>query len=96
MKKDNHYVAWGLTAVVVVCAILLFYDIVFRHSIILVYLSKLIAILAPVLNGFAMAYLLTPVVNVGNSTAKSLDQRLALVNYCCSFIILDFRTYNNG
>ena len=63
MKKDNHYVAWGLTAVVVVCAILLFYDIVFRHSIILVYLSKLIAILAPVLYGFAMAYLLTPVVN---------------------------------
>ena len=63
MKKDNHYVAWGLTAVVVVCAILLFYDIVFRNSIILVYLNKLIAILAPVLYGFAMAYLLTPVVN---------------------------------
>lgn len=63
MKRDNHYVAWGLTAVAVVCAILLFYDIVFRHSIILVYLNKLIAILAPVLYGFAMAYLLTPVVN---------------------------------
>ena len=63
MKKDNHYVAWGLTAVAVVCAVLLFYDIVFRHSIILVYLNKLIAILAPVLYGFAMAYLLTPVVN---------------------------------
>ena len=63
MKKDNHYVAWGLTAVAVVCTILLFYDIVFRHSIILVYLNKLIAILAPVLYGFAMAYLLTPVVN---------------------------------
>lgn len=63
MKRDNHYVAWGLTAVAVVCATLLFYDIVFRHSIILVYLNKLIAILAPVLYGFAMAYLLTPVVN---------------------------------
>ena len=63
MKKDNHYVAWGLTAVAVVCTILLFYDIVFRHSIILVYLNKLISILAPVLYGFAMAYLLTPVVN---------------------------------
>ena len=63
MKKDNHYVAWGLTAVAVVCTILLFYDTVFRHSIILVYLNKLISILGPVLYGFAMAYLLTPVVN---------------------------------
>lgn len=63
MKKDNHYVAWGLTAVAVVCTILLFYDIVFRNSIILIYLNKLIAILGPVLYGFAMAYLLTPVVN---------------------------------
>ena len=63
MKKDNHYFAWGLTAVAVVCTILLFYDIVFRSSIVLTYLGKLISILAPVLYGFAMAYLLSPVVN---------------------------------
>ena len=63
MRKDNHYFAWGLTAVLSVCAILLFYDIVFRSSIILDYVGVAVGILAPILYGFAMAYLLTPVVN---------------------------------
>jgi len=63
MRKDNHYFAWGLTAVLSVCAILLFYDLVFRSSILLQYLDILMAILAPILYGAAMAYLLSPVVN---------------------------------
>ncbi|MDE7245793.1 MAG: AI-2E family transporter [Oscillospiraceae bacterium] len=63
MKKENHYFAWGLTAVVSVCTILLFYDVVFRSSIVLEYMGKLIGILAPVLYGCAIAYLLSPVVN---------------------------------
>ncbi len=63
MRKDNHYFAWGLTAVGVVCAALLFYDLVFRTSIVLEYMKVLLNILAPVLYGFAMAYLLSPVVN---------------------------------
>ena len=63
MKKDNHYFAWGLTAVAVVCTVLLFYDLVFRDSIVLNYLGVLLEILAPVLYGCAMAYLLAPVVN---------------------------------
>ena len=63
MKKDNHYFAWGLTAVCVVCAVLLIYDIAFRDSIVMNYAGILLAILAPVLYGAAMAYLLSPVVN---------------------------------
>ena len=63
MKKNNHYFAWGLTAVCAVCAIILFYDLVFRSSIVMQYVQKLMKILAPVLYGFAMAYLLAPVVN---------------------------------
>ena len=63
MKKDNHYVGWGVTAVVVVCSILLFYDIVFRSSIVLEYGASLMKIIAPVLYGAAMAYLLAPTVN---------------------------------
>ncbi len=63
MKKDNHYFAWGLTAVCVVCAIMLIYDLVFRDSIVMVYAEKLLDILAPILYGFAMAYLFTPIVN---------------------------------
>ena len=63
MKKDNHYFAWGLTAVCVVCAIMLIYDVVFRDSIVMAYAGKLASILAPILYGCAMAYLLAPVVN---------------------------------
>ena len=44
MKKDNHYFGWGLTAVVSVCSILLFYDLVFRSSILLRYLGVLAGI----------------------------------------------------
>lgn len=63
MKKDNHYFAWGLTAVCVVCAIMLIYDLIFRDSIVMVYTGKLLSILAPILYGCAIAYLLAPVVN---------------------------------
>ena len=63
MKKDNHYFAWGLTAVCVVCAVLLIYDIIFRDSIVIQYIGILLDILAPILYGAAMAYLLAPIVN---------------------------------
>ena len=63
MKRENHYVGWGITAVVSVCSILLFYDIVFQSSIVLEYGAMFVQILAPVLYGAVMAYLLAPVVN---------------------------------
>lgn len=63
MRKDNHYFAWGMTAVCVVCAVMLIYDLVFRDSIVMAYTSRLMGILAPILYGAAIAYLLAPVVN---------------------------------
>ncbi len=63
MKKDNHYLGWGITAVAVVCSILLFYDIVFRDSKLLYYASSLITILQPIIYGAFAAYLLAPMVN---------------------------------
>ena len=63
MRRDSHYFQWGLTAVCVVGAVLLLYDIVFRGSIVMAYVDKLIHILAPVLYGAFMAYLLAPLVN---------------------------------
>ncbi|MBR2895636.1 MAG: AI-2E family transporter [Oscillospiraceae bacterium] len=63
MKRDNHYLGWGLTAVAVICTSLLFYDIVFRSSMILQYSLVFIRILAPVIYGAAIAYLLAPTVN---------------------------------
>ena len=63
MKRDNHYFAWGLTVFATVCGILLFYDLIFRSSIVLKYMAVLMDILAPILYGCCMAYLLSPVVN---------------------------------
>ncbi|MCI8301856.1 MAG: AI-2E family transporter [Oscillospiraceae bacterium] len=62
MRRNNHYFGWGLTAVCVVCAVLLIYDLVFRDSIVLAYLRQMASILAPILYGCAMAYLLAPIV----------------------------------
>ena len=63
MRFDKKYLYWGLTAFAVICGVLVFYDTVFQHSVLLLYLNKLVDILAPVFYGFFMAYLLTPIVN---------------------------------
>ena len=63
MKRDNHYLGWGITAVSVVCAVLLIYDIVFRDSIVMQYAAQFVRIIAPVIYGAFLAYLLAPVVN---------------------------------
>lgn len=63
MKKDNQYVKWGVTAVLVVCSILLFYDIVFSDSILMQYAARFVEIIKPVIYGAFLAYLLTPVIN---------------------------------
>ena len=63
MRFEKKYLFWGLTAFAVVCRVLVFYDTVFQRRVLLLYLRRLLDILAPVFYGFFMAYLLTPVVN---------------------------------
>ena len=63
MRKERVYLYWGLTAFAVICGVLLFYDLVFQDSAIMIYAAKLTGILAPVLYGCVIAYILTPVVN---------------------------------
>ena len=61
--KRTQYFRWGLTAFLTVCAILVFYDTFYQAGTLQRFLSKLTSILAPVLYGFAIAYLLTPVMS---------------------------------
>ena len=63
MERKQNYFYWGLTAFLTVCAVLVFYDTVFQSGVLLRLLRTLVAALAPVLYGAAMAYLLAPVVN---------------------------------
>lgn len=63
MKKSNAYLKWGLTVFFTVCAIMLVYDTFFSTGTLVIFVKKLTKILAPVLYGVFIAYLLTPVVN---------------------------------
>ena len=63
MKTKKYYFQWGLTVFLTVCAILVFYDVFYKGGTLLGFFNKLTSTLAPVLYGFAMAYLLSPIVN---------------------------------
>jgi len=63
MKLKREYFYWGLTAFLVICAVLVFYDTIFLNSVLFDYIGKLVNILTPVCYGIFMAYVLTPVVN---------------------------------
>ena len=61
--KNKSYFYWGLTAFLTVCALMVFYDTVFRHGVLLSLLGTLLNVLRPVLMGAVMGYLLAPMVN---------------------------------
>ena len=63
MKQKNGYVKMGVTVFCTVCAILLFYDTLFASRLLLRFGKKLGNVLAPLLYGALLAYLLAPVVN---------------------------------
>lgn len=65
MKEKNRYWKWGLTAFLTIIAALIFYDTFYKAGMggtLQQLWKKLISILAPILYGAAMAYLLNPIV----------------------------------
>ena len=63
MRKTNSYWKWGLTVFLTTCAILVFFDALFLDSTLWSFTKKLLDIMAPVIYGAAMAYLLAPIIN---------------------------------
>ena len=65
MKKHSIYIRWGLTVFLAGCALLIFYDVFYRDNsgTVQAFFEKLFSILAPILYGMGMAYLLAPIVN---------------------------------
>ena len=63
MKNRTQYLKWGLTAFLTVCAVLVFYDTFYMGGTLQQFVSKLTSVLAPVVYGAVIAYLLTPVMN---------------------------------
>jgi len=81
MKKYSQYIAWGVTVLAVVCVIMLIYDTVFGGGSIVSYGGVLVKILAPVLYGVAMAYLLAPIVNWIERVVFRTDRGANILTY---------------
>ncbi len=62
-KFEKKYFCWGLTAFLVIVASILFYYILFHRSNLSSGIAKIIGISMPVIDGFVLAYLITPVLN---------------------------------
>ena len=88
MKDKRKYVRWGLTAFLTGCALLIFYDVFYRDNsgTVQAFFAKLVDVLAPVLYGMCMAYLLAPIVNwlergayhLRDAADKKKDKSIAL------------------
>lgn len=62
-KFDKKYLYWGITAFLVIAAGILFYYILFHGSSLSSGFSSFIGISMPIIDGFVLAYLMTPVLN---------------------------------
>ena len=63
-KIDKKYLYWGVTAFLVIVASILFYYILFHRSSFSSGISMVIGISMPIIDGFILAYLMTPVLNM--------------------------------
>ena len=62
-KFDKKYLYWGITDFLVIAAGILFYYILFHGASLSSGLSSFIGISMPIIDGFVLAYLMTPVLN---------------------------------
>lgn len=62
-KFEKKYLCWGLTAFLVIVASILFYYVLFHRSSLSNGIAKFIGISMPIIDGFVLAYLMTPVLN---------------------------------
>lgn len=63
IKWKNQYIRWGLTALLVIMGGIMFYYLLFHSSNIKSAFDVIVGIMMPVVFGFILAYLLTPVLN---------------------------------
>ena len=64
--SDKKYTMWGITAFCVVAASMLFFFLIFRLNVVTALLGKIMKILAPIIYGLVIAYLLGPIANYWN------------------------------
>ncbi len=62
-RWENKYLHWGVTAFLVIAASMLFYYGIFHMRTLITGIKTFLNIMAPIIYGFAIAYILSPVVN---------------------------------
>ncbi len=62
-RWDKKYLYWGVTAFLVIVAGLLFYYFLFNNVGVMKNYGRVIKVLMPIIDGFVLAYLLTPIMN---------------------------------
>ncbi|MCH5259636.1 MAG: AI-2E family transporter [Lachnospiraceae bacterium] len=62
-RFDKKYLYWGITAFLVIAASILFYYVLFHRSSLYSGISTLVSISMPIIDGFVLAYLMTPILN---------------------------------
>lgn len=79
LRWKNQYIRWGLTALLVIMGGIMFYYLLFHSSNIKSAFNVLVGIMMPVVFGFILAYLLTPVLNsIEQKVLYPLRKRLKL------------------
>lgn len=78
-KFDKKYLYWGLTAFLVLAGAILFYYLLFHRANFMGGLKKLITIAMPIIDGFVLAYLFTPILNkIETSIVKPLCKKAGI------------------
>lgn len=62
-KLNNKYIAWGLTALAVICAAILFFFLLLKLDKVVQFFGLIVHISAPIIYGAVLAYILRPLYN---------------------------------
>lgn len=78
-KFDKKYLYWGITGFLSLAGAILFYYILFHRSNFMGGLDKFITIAMPIIDGFVLAYLFTPILNaIENKIMKPLYKKTGI------------------
>lgn len=78
-KFDKKYLYWGLTAFLAFAGAILFYYLLFHRANFMGGLKRIITIAMPIIDGFVLAYLFTPILNkIEKSVVKPLCKKAGI------------------
>ena len=74
-RWDNRYLHWGVTAFLVIAASMLFYYGIFHMKTLIVGIKTFLGIMAPIIYGVILAYILDYHLRITDDGASSVDPK---------------------